>query len=89
MLDKYEFATEYILQECGSLSWWWLSKKWKRITAKRIARIIVDEATYSRLTPRVPDACSVGGTHDWPTEKGSIYTGACRKCGQPRRSQDR
>lgn len=44
MPDKYEFATEYILQECGSLHWWWLNKKWKRIAAARIARIIIDEA---------------------------------------------
>jgi DnaJ-class molecular chaperone len=55
-MNKYDFATEYILEQCGSLHWWTLSKKWKRITAAHIARIVVDEA-QSQLTKRPADTC--------------------------------
>lgn len=42
--DPYAFAASYILQECGSLGWWRLNRKWKKIKAREMARIIVDEA---------------------------------------------
>lgn len=58
MANKYEFATEYILKECGQLAWWQLSKKWKRIVAERIARVIIEEYIESHLTPLALDAAT-------------------------------
>ena len=35
--------TELLLVEFGHLDWWRLSKKWKRLKAERVARMIVRE----------------------------------------------
>lgn len=52
--SKVKEIEEYILKECGSLSWWWLSKKWKGIKASQMAFMIMDIVTDFYRVDRFP-----------------------------------